>query len=107
MTILLMSLFSATASASEDVPKNPNVNSIKIQYVAKTLDEKYYIQFKACIGQEHVKNPTFTITSDKSSKDVKFDKLQLANTCKNYETTIKAKHVGSIVISMPVEAVKK
>ena len=98
--VLLVSLFSTTSYG--DVPKNPNVNSIKIQYLAKTSDQSYYVQFKTCIGQEPVQTPTFSIISDLGAKIIKYDKLQLANSCKNYETTVNAKHANSILIHMPV-----
>lgn len=104
-TVLLVSLFSI--SAYGDTPKNPNVNSIKIQYLAKTSDDSYYVQFKTCIGQEHVTTPTFTITSDLGSKVVKYNKLQLANSCKNYETSVDAKYSNNILIQMPLEVTKK
>ncbi|QLH07374.1 hypothetical protein [Nitrosopumilus ureiphilus] len=105
VTVLVVSLFSTTAYG--DAPKNPNVNSIKVQYLAKTSESIYYIQFKTCIGQEHVQTPTFTITSDLGSKVVKYDKLQLANSCKNYETSVDAKHGSSILIHMPIEVMTK
>ncbi len=104
-TVLLVSLFSI--SAYGDSPKNPNVNSIKIQYLAKTSDESYHVQFRTCIGQEHVFTPTFSITSDLGSKVVKYNKLQLANSCTNYETSVDAKHDNSILIQMPIEVTKK
>jgi len=102
---LFVSMFSTTAYG--DVSKNPNVNSIKIQYLAKTSDQNYYIQFKTCIGQEHVQTPTFSITSDLGAKIIKYNKLQLANSCKNYETSVDAKHGNSILIHMPVEVITK
>ncbi len=103
--VMLVSLFSV--SAYGDSPKNPNVNSIKIQYLAKTSGDSYYVQFKTCVGQEHVPTPTFSITSDLGSKVVKYNKLQLANSCKNYETSVDAKYGNSILIQMPVEMTKK
>ena len=103
--VLFVSLFSMPVYG--DSPKNPNVNSIKIQYLAKISGNSYYVQFKTCVGQDHVQTPTFTITSDLDSKVVKYNKLQLANSCKNYETSVDAKYSNSILIQMPIEVTKK
>lgn len=104
IALLTISVFS-TAAFAED-KKKTNVNAIKIQYLAKTSGDSYYIQFKTCIGNT-VNKPSFSITSDIDSKFVKYEKLHLANTCKNYEATIGAKYPNSILIQMTNETVKK
>lgn len=47
--ILSISMFSATASG--DVPKNPHVNSIKIQYLAKPLIQAIASNSKHVLGK--------------------------------------------------------
>jgi len=105
ISMLTISIFSTEAFAEEK--KKTNVNAIKIQYLAKISDDSYYIQFKTCIGSTSVNKPSFSITSDIDSKFVKYEKLHLANTCKNYETTVDAKYANSILIQMTNEMMKK
>lgn len=105
ITLLTTSIFSTVVFA--EYKKKTNVNVIKIQYLAKTSGDSYYIQFKTCIGSTSVNKPSFSITSDTDSKFVKYEKLHLANTCKNYDATVGAKYPNSISIQMTNETVKK
>lgn len=105
MVLLSVSIFSGTAFAEEK--KKSNVNSIKIQYLAKISTDSYYVKFKTCLGNNPVNNPSFSITSDTDSKFVKYQKVHLANTCKNYETNIDAKNSNIISILMTNGMVKK
>ncbi|MCV0393160.1 MAG: hypothetical protein K5790_07745 [Nitrosopumilus sp.] len=105
IVLLSVSLFSGVAFAEEK--KKSNVNLIKIQYLAKISANSYYIQFKTCLGNNSVNNPSFSINSDTDSKFVTYQKVHLANTCKNYETNIEAKNSNSISILMTNGMVKK
>ena len=96
--LLLVSTLNSNIYAQNE--KNPNVNSIKIEYSVKVAKDTYFVKFKTCIGNKIATNPTFEIKSDLSSKVVKFQKMHQANTCKSYDTTINAKHPSSIEIKM-------
>ncbi len=104
IALLSISLLSINAFAEQ---KQTNVHSLKIQYLAKTSSTSYFVQFKTCVGNEPVNNPSFQITSDIGSKLIKYDKLHLANTCKNYDATVGAKYPESISIKMANGGIKK
>ncbi|BDQ30375.1 hypothetical protein NZNM25_09840 [Nitrosopumilus zosterae] len=105
--ITLLSFSILSTSVFGETPKNPNVHSIKIQYVTKVSDNSYYVNFKACIGKNHVNTPTFAVTTDTNSKFITYDKIHLANTCKTYDASVNAKHTSSISIQMIDTVVKK
>lgn len=95
--ILTAPAFTAGALAEE---RNPNVNSVKIMYMIKISQDSHFVKFKACIGNKHAVTPTFAMTSDISYNVVKYQKMQQANTCQSYDTTVKAKYSNSITIKM-------
>lgn len=96
--LLLIGSFSSNVFAESE--RNSNIHSTKIQYLVNTKSNSYYIQFKACIGNEQVVTPTFVIESDVTYKILKYSKVILPNTCKVFETTIKSKHANSINLTM-------
>ena len=105
--IALLSFSVLSTSAFGEISKNPNEHSIKIQYVTKVSDNSYYVNFKACIGKNHVTSPTFAIASDIASKLVTYSKIHLANTCKTYDASVDAKYPSSISIQMVDVMIKK
>ena len=96
----LLVVSSSTNAFAAPHEKFPNVHSNKIQYLVKTGSDSYYIQFKTCIGNSHVKDPTFAIKSDMDSKTVKYSKILMPNTCKVFETSTKAKHSNTIEVRL-------
>lgn len=98
VTIATLAVSVSTTNAFAD--NNPNVKSISIEQATKISKDLYLIKFKACIRDNNSPTPTFVINSDISSKTVKYQKTQQSNTCKNYDTTIKAKYDNRITIQM-------
>lgn len=77
--------------------KLPDLTS-KINNIVSLGGNKHLVKFTICSLDKKISEPTILIKSDTEVKEIKYKKILMPKTCKNYNEVISAKWASSIIL---------
>lgn len=70
----------------------------KINGITPLGNNKYLVKFTICSIDKKISESTVLIKTDTAIKEIKYKKVMMPNTCKNYNEVVTAKSASSIIL---------
>jgi hypothetical protein len=98
----LLTLGSSLQSFAITEVKDNSISNYTIEtsYNVKIGTELYRVQFMTCALKNEIIAPSLIVKSDQETQLIQYNKIIYPNTCKNFETAIKAKHSNTITAEL-------